>query len=130
MPNHDLAMLAFATLADISRQRGQQSGCDRFLLLAGQAACHAGWLDVAERCRLIVLAHNPHHLLGRYESFPDALRAEDFQPYLRNLERFCSYEHAEHLLQGLGLDSITLAADGNYGEKSLALLSQEAAPAW
>lgn len=130
MSNPEAAMLAFATLADVARRRGQQSGSDRFLLLTGEAACRAGWLDVAHRCREIVLAHNPRHLLGCYPTFADALRSADFQPYLRNLERFCSYEHAEHLLEGLGLSPESLAAAGHPGEKCLALLTDASTPAW
>ena len=47
MQNHELAMLAFARLARISHDKHQATGRDRFLLLAGERACKAGWPDVA-----------------------------------------------------------------------------------
>lgn len=91
-------MLAFVKLAGISQDRKQLGPRDKFLVLAAAAASRAGWLNVAERCRDLVLAHNAVHLLHKFESFAEALRAEDFQPYLRQIERFCSYEKAEYLL--------------------------------
>jgi hypothetical protein len=98
MPDHDVAMLAFVKLAGVSQDRRQLGPRDKFLVLAAAAACRGGWPPVAERCRELVLAHNPAHLLHRYASFVEAYRAEDFQTYLRQTERFCPYEKAEHLL--------------------------------
>jgi hypothetical protein len=101
MPDHDAAMLAFVKLAGVSQSRGQLGPRDKFLMLAGVAATRAGWSTVAARCRELVLAHNPSHLARRYATFADALRDTDFQPYLKQLERFCSYERAEHHLSQL-----------------------------
>lgn len=104
MPDHERAMLAYATLARISAEKQQLDGRDRFLILAGAAACRAGWLEVAARCRELVLAHNPHHLLAGHSSFPDAVRSDEFAPFLRQLERNCGYERAEHLLREVGIE--------------------------
>src|SRR5262245_45285348 len=103
MPDHNAAMLAFCKLAGISQSRRQLGPRDKFLILAGVAAARSGWPAVAERCRELVLAHNPAHLLRRHPTFAGALRDDDFQPYLKRLARFCSYEKAEHYLSQMEL---------------------------
>ena len=96
--NHEIAMLSFARLARISHERPHPLGRDRFLVLAGREACRAGWLDVAERCRALILAENAHHFLTQSESFPDALRDDAKESYFATFDSFCSFEQAEHLL--------------------------------
>jgi hypothetical protein len=103
MADHERAMLAYVQLADVSRERQQSLGADKFLVLAGAAACRAGWPDVAERCRCLVAADNPNHLVCKFPSFADAMRSSDFQPFLKQLERLIGYERAEHLLRELDL---------------------------
>jgi hypothetical protein len=98
MPDHDVAMLAFVKLAGVSQDKQQLGPRDKFLALAAAAASRGGWPVVAERCRELILANNPAHLLHRYASFVEAYKAEDFQVYLRQTERFCPYEKAEYLL--------------------------------
>lgn len=98
---HDQTVLNYARLAAVSWQRGQLPGRDRLLILCGAAACHAGLLAVAERCRELVLVRNPRHLLHRYPSFPDALRGAELPPLVRQLTRQCSPEQAEFLLSRL-----------------------------
>lgn len=109
MRDHEQAMLAYATLAHLAEQKQQLGGRGRFLILAGAAACRAGWPEVAARCRDLVLEHNPQHLMRGHATFADALRSPDFQPYLRQLERLCGYERAEHLLDELGMQPDRLA---------------------
>lgn len=99
MNDQEQRMLAYATLAEESRLRGQQSGYMRFVILAGIAACRSGWSSVAARCRELVLDANSRHLLSDFGSLEDALRSEEFKPYLHHLERFCTFERAEHLLE-------------------------------
>ncbi len=106
MRNHERAMLAYALLADLSQQKGQYLGRDKFLVLTAAAACRAGWLEVANRCQVLILANNPVHLVSRYELFPDAMRDFDFESFLKQLERFCGYEKAEHLLNELELEPV------------------------
>jgi hypothetical protein len=96
--NHEIAMLSFTRLARISHETPHPLGRDRFLVLAGREACLAGWLDVAERCRTLILAENPHHFLSQSESFPDALRDAAKAGYFATFDSFCSFEQAEHLL--------------------------------
>jgi hypothetical protein len=102
MSNPDLAVVQYLELAKISQTKQQLAGRDRFLILAGIAACRAGWLDVAETCRRRVLEHNPRHLLSQWDTLPNALRSQDFATFLRQLERFCPVERAETLLTELG----------------------------
>lgn len=125
MADHERAMLAFVQLAVLSQQKGQLPGRDKFLVLAAASACRAGWPEVAERCRELVLEHNPAHIVGRSPTFVDTMRSPDFAPFLRQLERFASYEKAEHLLAELGINpSPPQKDDGrNAGEYALALLA-------
>jgi len=97
--NHEIAMLAYARLARLSHGKQQAPGRDRFLVLAGYEACQAGWLEVAARCRELVLGTNSRHLLGKAESFPEAIRDPSSRPFFTRLETFCPFEQAEHLLR-------------------------------
>lgn len=101
MQNHEIAMLAFARLARISHQKSQTAGRDRFLLLAGERACKAGWPDIAEQCRELVLLSNPRHLLSKSATFADCLRSEEGAGFFPTLQKFCTFERAEHLLREL-----------------------------
>ncbi len=104
MPDHERAMLVYARLASLAWQKQQFWGRDKFLILAGAAACRAGYRDVAERCRRLVLEHNSRHTIGGHSSFAQAMRSPAFRPFLKRLERFCNYEKAEHLLAELRVD--------------------------
>ena len=123
MVDHELAMLAFVRLADLAQAKRQLLPRDKFLILAGAEACQGGWLEVAERCRYLVLANNPAHLLKEFETFASALRDPDFQVYLKQLKKFCSFERAEQLLENLQIQFHTAASEpGAAGEQSLAIL--------
>ncbi|HID23199.1 MAG TPA: hypothetical protein EYP14_12460 [Planctomycetaceae bacterium] len=103
MRDYETEMLVYAKLAELAARRRQRLGRDRFLLLAGLAACRAGWPSVADRCRRMVLDHNPQHLVGRYDSMSDAVRDVRAQTFFKRLERFCPFERAEYLLSELGI---------------------------
>ena len=124
MQDHDAAMLAFAKLAGVSQTRKQLGPRDKFLLLTGNAACQAGWPAVADRCRELVLANNRAHLIGRFDTYADALRDSDFGTFLKQLSRFCSYEKAEHLLSQLEISPTapTASSKMNPGDYALLLL--------
>jgi hypothetical protein len=125
MRDHESAMLSYIRLADISDRKHQQIGRDRLLVLAAAAACRAGWPDVAETCRNLVLKHNPAHLIGNFASFSDALRSDDFLPLLKQHERLCGYERAEFLVQDNGLESRSPQADNKTAAQlALDLLSR------
>ncbi len=124
MSNPDLAMIWYLELAKLSQARRQFAGSDRFLILAGAAACRAGFLEVAEICRARVLRNNPRHMLSRWATFPEALRNEDFAPFHHQLERFCSVEKAESLLSGLNR-TITLDETASAKDMALEQLAEE-----
>jgi hypothetical protein len=111
-------------LADVSERKHQLIGRDKLLVLAAAAACRAGWIDVGERCRQLVLEHNPSHLIGGYSTAAEALRSGDFAPLLNQLERMCSYERAEFLLTELGLEPQPDEGNRNAGEVALSILSR------
>ena len=124
MDDHDAAMLAFVKLAGVSQSRQQLGPRDKFLVLAAVASSRANHPAVAARCRELVLAHNPAHLVKRYEAIEDALRDGEFQAFLKQLARFCSYEKAEHLLSQLDIstDLPKLSAKLSAEEYALLLL--------
>jgi hypothetical protein len=124
MRDHESAMLCYIRLAVMSQRKRQLLGRDKLLVLAAAAACRAGWLDVAERCRQQVLEHNPAHLIKKFSSVADALRSEDFAALLKQHERMCGYERAEFLVNDLGLESEgPPAEDKSAGQLALELLA-------
>lgn len=122
MRDHEQAMQIYARLAAISHRKQQAAGTDKFLVLTGIAATQAGWPEIAERCRALVVQRNPRHLVGHHASFADALRDEEFQPLVRRLERFCPIETAEALLQGQEVADGSEKGD-SAGETAASLLS-------
>ncbi|VAX42722.1 hypothetical protein MNBD_PLANCTO02-2565 [hydrothermal vent metagenome] len=94
----DFEMFSYVQLAEIAYRKQQQIGCVKFLILAGESAYHAESVGVAERCYQLVVLNNPQHLLARYPSFSEAVQDEDFQPFIKQLKRFCNVEKAEYLL--------------------------------
>lgn len=112
-------MLAYARLARLSHDRQQTAGRDRFIILCGREACFAGWLDVATACRDLVLAANPRHLLSHTDSFPDAVREPDNERFFAQLEAFCPFEQAEHLLRE-NHQTLTSTVEISTGEAALA----------
>jgi len=120
--NEERAMLLFAQLAAIADQKSQPIGRDRFLVLSGLAATRAGWPDVARRCHELITASSDKHLVGQHASFADALRDDDFQPFVRQVEKFCSIERAEHLLSEMGVSPLSPTEDQSAGQVALAQL--------
>ena len=125
--NHESAMLAYVRLADVSQRKQQLIGRDKLLVLAAAAACRAGWIDVGERCRELVLDHNPAHLIGTFPTAADAVRSSEFTPLLNQLERMCGYERAEFLVSELGLEPQPEDGARDAGQIALSLLSHERA---
>ncbi len=104
MSEDERNLVIYARLAAASQAKRQLSGRDRFLVLAGVAATRAGWPSVAEEARRLVLANNPRHMVGRWETVADALRSDEFPVFLRQLQRICGPEQADHLLSSLESD--------------------------
>lgn len=128
MNDHDAAMLAFVKLAGVSQSRQQLGPRDKFLVLAGVAAARANLPAVSQRCRELILAHNPAHLIGRFETIELALADGEFAAFLRQLSRFCSYEKAEHHLSQLDIlpEVPKLSAKLSAGDYALLLLGHSA----
>ena len=80
-----------------------------------------------ERCRALVLLHNRAHLVGRCDKFVDTMRSTDFAPFLKQLERFCNFEKAEHLLEELDIEVSAQQSgdDLSTGEYALAMLADD-----
>lgn len=101
--NHDVPCLSYLRLAAAAHQKGLGLPRNRLLFLAGLSALKAGWMDVAERCREVILHGNPQHALHNHETFAEALRSGELDGMIRSHERFCSPERAEHVLAESGL---------------------------
>ncbi len=125
MRDHESAMLSYVRLAGVSQLKRQPLGRDKLLVLAAASACRAGWPDVAERCRRLILEHNPAHLIGTFPTVADALRGEEFGPLLKQHERLCGYERAEFLVNDLDLqpEGRPEEDDKSAGQIALELLS-------
>lgn len=122
MHDHETAMCAYVQLAVLSARKQQAQVRDRFLLLAAVEACHAGWLDVAEQCRVRIVAANPAHQLQGHATMADALRDADFRQLAAKWARYCPFEQAEHLLGQLGLSPEGDLPEVPRGERMLQLL--------
>jgi mRNA-degrading endonuclease YafQ of YafQ-DinJ toxin-antitoxin module len=90
-------------LARASAMRRRYDVKDRFLVLAACLADQMNLSRIAEECRRRVLAHNRHHILGRWPSVRDARHDPDFLVFLRRLERRYPLERVELLLEKLGI---------------------------
>ncbi len=126
--NPERAMLLYAQLASIASRKLQPIGRDRFLVLTGLAATHAGWPEVAARCQELIAARAPRHLITRYPSFAAALRDDEFTPFVRQTERFCTPERAEHLLTEMGMAIHEPAAGQTAGQVAMSLLTEQSPP--
>ncbi len=120
--HNERAMLIFAQLASVADRKKQSIGRDRFLVLTGITATRAGWLDVADRCHEVITGCSEKHIVGHYASFAEALRDDEFQPFVRQVEKFCSMERAEHLLSEMGMLPPMVSETQSAGDVGLALL--------
>ncbi len=101
MPAGSEALRIYESLADWYERQSQAQMRDRFLLLAADTALAEGQPDEAERLRLRLLQHSPHHMLRPFASFAEALRSPDVQGYLGDLRQTYPPETAEQLLGSL-----------------------------
>jgi hypothetical protein len=122
--HHAYAMQIYARLAVVSCRRGQKAAGNRFLVLTGTSAARAGYPQVADRCRELVLAGAPLHLLRRYPTFAEALRDPLFEPFERQLTRHCGLERAEFLLASIGEPLPGPASERDAAEEVLAQLER------
>ncbi len=102
MSSDERQLLNFLFLATQSHQKKQIPGRDRFLILSLITACEAGFPELADQCRQVILRDSSHHLISRYANAIEAMQSEDFQVFAKQMRRFCTTERAEQLAQGLG----------------------------
>lgn len=91
-------------LATASEQRRRPHVRDRLLVIAATNAARCNLTRIAEHCKSKILEHNPHHLIGRWESVEVALEDSDFLHLLRSVQRQYPQEKAERLLETLGVE--------------------------
>ena len=112
-----LANYLYLARASGTRQRPEVRA--RLLVLAAVAAAYGSLNRIAAYCRQLVLQHNPHHLIGRWETVADALTEEDFLHFLRHLERRYPLERVERMLVTLGFQ-LTNERDTYYSDEEYA----------
>lgn len=91
-------------LARASQQRRRPHVRDRLLVLAAEQAVQAGLAPIAAYCRALVLEHNPHHLLRRWETVAQAMQDDEYRCWSRQLRRRYGQERAERMLQTLNIE--------------------------
>ena len=101
---HREHLALYLHLARASELRRRPLVRDRLLVIAAAAAARTGLARIAALCRDKILAHNAGHMFRRWETVELALVDDDFEPYLRQMERRFPPEKAEQMLQSLGVD--------------------------
>jgi len=97
----DRSFTVYRELAECYDRQGQPQLRDRFLALAADAALADGQTEEAERLRMRLLQHSPHHLLKPYSSFAEARRSPDVQGYLKELRQDYPVDRARGMLDSL-----------------------------
>lgn len=96
--NHEAACWNYLKLATLADQKGQWLPRNRLLLMVSVTAARAGWLDLAENARQMLIALNPRHALNSTYPIAEALKNESVQALIIRYSRQVSYERAEHLV--------------------------------
>ena len=104
-PRSQRLAVLYLQLAEATAGRGPASTHHRLLLLAGRHAADSEWNAEADICRELVIASNPHHAIGHYRCFADALASDNYLALERQLERQCPQEKAEHLAEVQHVDT-------------------------
>jgi hypothetical protein len=101
MPSADQTIRSYVLLAEHFERQNEGPMRDRFLVLAADAALTAGLAEEAERVRIRLLQHNPHHLLRPFASMPEAMKSPDVESYIAGLRRSYPPGRADQLLESL-----------------------------
>lgn len=99
-PSRELVI--FAKLAQAFKSRLMMQDRDRALVMAGVCASIMHMNEIASFCHQLILQNNRGHMLKRYQSFEEALTAEDFVTFLKQVRRKLPTERAETRLEELG----------------------------
>ena len=124
MPVETLGL--YLHLARAAELRRQPLVRDRLLLLAGVIAVQLpGLAPIAGCCRAKILAHNPGHMLARWPTIAAAREEEEFASLVTQLARRYDPEHAEQMIQQLGIErGAERSAYFSDGEFAAALLGE------
>jgi hypothetical protein len=104
MANADRLLGMYLHLARASSLRRQPMVHVKLLVLAGVQAEGMGLDEIAALCRHKILEQNARHLVRKWPTIAEALSAESFQSYLKQLKRRYSSEKVEHMVQTLGIE--------------------------
>lgn len=99
---HQLGL--YLHLARASQHRRRPMVRDRILVLAGTIAVQLNLWQVSAYCRHLILQNNPRHLLRHWSTIADALKDDEFQGHLKQLQRRYPRERAEQMLASLGVE--------------------------
>jgi hypothetical protein len=91
-------------LAHASQRRNRPHARDRMLVLAGAVASRMRLHRISAYCRHKILEHNPHHVIGHWNTIDAALEDPEFLYLLKSLQRRYPLEKAERLLDSLGIE--------------------------
>ena len=78
--------------------RNQLPAAQRLLVLTFDAAMQSGDIDVADVARQRLAALNPQHNLAQYDSSTNAMKSEEFQRFLKTVQRQLPFEEAERMV--------------------------------
>jgi hypothetical protein len=116
---------SYLHLARAAELRRQPLVRDRVLLLAAVIAAQIDLAPIAAACRVMILAHNPGHMIARWPTIAAALAEEDFQSLVNQLSTRYGPEHVERLVAQLGIERgnerAAYASDGEYAAALLSL---------
>ncbi|QDV31131.1 hypothetical protein Spb1_30690 [Planctopirus ephydatiae] len=96
--NHEQACWNYLKLASVADQKGQWLPRNRLLLMVSITAARAGWLDLADKARQLLIASNPRHPLNSPLPIANSLNQESVQSLIDRYSRQVNYERAEHLV--------------------------------
>ena len=100
-PSRELVI--FAKLAQAFKSRLMMQDRDRALVMTGVCASMMQMKEIASFCRQLILQNNRGHMLKRYESFEEALTAEDFVTFLKQVRRKLPTERAEIQIEAISV---------------------------
>src|SRR5262245_41694825 len=103
MAEADRLLGMYLHLARASSMRQQPMVRVKLLVLAGVQAEEMGLENISALCRHRILGQNGRHLVRRWPTFGEAMSAESFQTYLKQVRRRYSSEKVEHMVHSLGI---------------------------
>lgn len=94
-------LILFLRLSQAFKKRRQMSDRDRALVIGGTCAALMQMKSIASFCRAMILQNNRGHMIGKWETFSDAIEDGDFQTLLRQVRKKLPEDKAHELLEEL-----------------------------